>query len=482
MNLTDLGTDVLSHIFALVDVYTILSLARVNRYFHNIASTKQLWLSIVCELSARGFINTSVEEIDTLSKDALVEEVRRVVAGPQTWSPSSSLPPRIFRQINLESGCLQAELLGARFILLLRQPEDHSLWQRRIECFDLHSRRRVCTWTRPDFELYAVTLDSRGRVSDIVVVVTMRAQHSENWHLVFLRADLNTGQLHDLLHLPFPVSTWGLWDSQLCGNFFISSTGVQGRWILLLNWQSDTFVLLERNSDYEVYALLPGHVVSTHPVSDSTTHRVNIYPLTSFDHLWRSFNESSLDHPINPTAHLHKDIIHLQVPNNGVHPVAHQHRIGLSVLESPVHDDTYEIVIHLRDLISPPPLPPLVSLLSRKKGGPTRGRGTGRRARVTVSRFSVALPARQMSPPELTLKSVSRGWTDFTLLSGAGYGLYNVPGHVGLFVRRLVADGAEVPTPRRLRLRLPFPCSFRLTQSEAFVVYNNSHTTIMYYQ
>ncbi|KAJ7098897.1 hypothetical protein C8R44DRAFT_888742 [Mycena epipterygia] len=86
-----LDTDILSHIFALTDVYTILSLSRVNKLFHSAAFIKQLWLSVARNLASRWLIDPPADEIlEALSTDELVDEVKRGVVGPRIWSPTSS--------------------------------------------------------------------------------------------------------------------------------------------------------------------------------------------------------------------------------------------------------------------------------------------------------------------------------------------------------------------------------------------------------
>ncbi|KAJ7108370.1 hypothetical protein C8R43DRAFT_1044198 [Mycena crocata] len=54
MFLHGLVTDVLLRIFEFTDVTTILSLSRVNKSFHEISKTKQLWIRIVQRLGAEG--------------------------------------------------------------------------------------------------------------------------------------------------------------------------------------------------------------------------------------------------------------------------------------------------------------------------------------------------------------------------------------------------------------------------------------------
>ncbi|KAJ7282407.1 hypothetical protein C8J57DRAFT_1499404 [Mycena rebaudengoi] len=96
-------TDVVLYVLAFTDVYTILSLSQVNKFFYSITLAKQLWIPIVRDLVMRGLSDfLADEDLGELSVEALVEEVKRAVAGPRSWLPESRADPTICREINLE--------------------------------------------------------------------------------------------------------------------------------------------------------------------------------------------------------------------------------------------------------------------------------------------------------------------------------------------------------------------------------------------
>ncbi|KAJ7309461.1 hypothetical protein DFH08DRAFT_974713 [Mycena albidolilacea] len=69
MRITHLGADVLSEIFLLNEVYTILSLSRVHKCFHVIAHTRHLWFAVIRRLHRHGLLDTPPDEIlETFSK------------------------------------------------------------------------------------------------------------------------------------------------------------------------------------------------------------------------------------------------------------------------------------------------------------------------------------------------------------------------------------------------------------------------------
>lgn len=64
---------------------------------------KQLWIPIVRDLVMRGLSDFPADEdLSTHSAEALVEEVKRAVAGPHTWFPQSQSGPTIYREVKLE--------------------------------------------------------------------------------------------------------------------------------------------------------------------------------------------------------------------------------------------------------------------------------------------------------------------------------------------------------------------------------------------
>ncbi|KAJ6566621.1 hypothetical protein B0H19DRAFT_1374114 [Mycena capillaripes] len=105
MQVDQLNPDVLLDILAFTDVFTSPSLSRVNRTLHKIGASKQLWISIVFYLSSRRLIYLPSEvNSEYLSALALMDEVKRIVVGPRTWSFNSPDPPTLLRQrtISLE--------------------------------------------------------------------------------------------------------------------------------------------------------------------------------------------------------------------------------------------------------------------------------------------------------------------------------------------------------------------------------------------
>ncbi|KAF8192259.1 hypothetical protein K438DRAFT_864652 [Mycena galopus ATCC 62051] len=162
MALIDLNPDVLLPILADTDIYTILSVARVNRLLYEITSLRHLWLLVIRDLSRRRLIDAAPEEtLQALSKEELVDEIRRVVTGPRTWSSASSTLPTLLRQFIIPLDPLppaqdrRAELLpGGTHIILSECIDDVA---RKIECWDVRTQKRVWAWERTNHNVEHAT-------------------------------------------------------------------------------------------------------------------------------------------------------------------------------------------------------------------------------------------------------------------------------------------------------------------------------------
>ncbi|KAJ6566666.1 hypothetical protein B0H19DRAFT_1257860 [Mycena capillaripes] len=460
MPFLDLGTDVLSHLFALIDVYTVLSLSRVNRLLYDIGSTKQLWLSIVRHLTACRLIDAPPDRLDELSKDALVEEVRRAVDGPRTWSPKSSVPPTLARQVVVEVDHFRcAELLpgGSHILCYFEHNSDDA-----VEC------------------LRHTLGDEYGHAAVVALILAASDRHE----LLFIELNLDTGKSGDLLRTSFPRTL--LWATQLCEDFLVCyarPTPIHGRWfILLLNWRAEEFVVFDCSTTRPVdnFALLPGHIVLTRPVfgpdESSAACSVHLYSIVNFKTLWRPLSEFSFDNPIDP-----KEIssVELHVAHNNLVAPRHLHP-KLSVTQSPIHHDTYDLTIQVADIVYPPTVPRLSSLLERLRIRPKRSRRCT--TQVTLSRNHIILPpgghsSKSSQPPQLAMKSIFRYLRDFYSTSEVGYAL-DCARRDPVLVHRL--DDMGIGSPKQLYLGSRLYA--RLTPSGAIFVRETDRVVILYYQ
>jgi hypothetical protein len=118
-------------------------------------------------LSSRRLVDPPLDtNWETLSTQALKDEVKRAILGPSTWSVASPAPPTVYRSITVSlddvraNGDLSPILLpGGRHIFV------HIVEQgvRGVECRDVFSGRRLWSWVCPGRNVLYSTVDFAGR-------------------------------------------------------------------------------------------------------------------------------------------------------------------------------------------------------------------------------------------------------------------------------------------------------------------------------
>ncbi|KAJ7634621.1 hypothetical protein FB45DRAFT_909378 [Roridomyces roridus] len=87
MTFEDLPEDIIRSILSFCDIRTVLAVGRTTRYNHRLSVEKLVWVDLVQDLRHRGFIDClSHSDIQSLSQEALVALVRRILTGPASWN------------------------------------------------------------------------------------------------------------------------------------------------------------------------------------------------------------------------------------------------------------------------------------------------------------------------------------------------------------------------------------------------------------
>ncbi|KAF7348515.1 hypothetical protein MVEN_01369000 [Mycena venus] len=257
-----LDEEILLEIFALTDIYTVLTLSRVSdsnicfsqsldldiskvtTRFRAIASTKQLWLLFVKQLFSPGLIDVPSDEIlESWSCDELTSMVKRAVSGPRTWFPDSPTAPTLIRQ----------------FVVPL---EDN----RAFSTVLLPGGRHVSTGVLGSFNTTAsLDLDpSKFRVQNKIV---------EDYFGYILSNETDPENLN---WIPF-----------------------------LVDWRTGQYIALNCLETKPDFRILPGYVLLTSPRSVPLS--VRIYSILSLQQLWRPLSDFNLENAtpesaITPTA------------------------------------------------------------------------------------------------------------------------------------------------------------------------------------
>ncbi|KAJ7638152.1 hypothetical protein B0H17DRAFT_1277646 [Mycena rosella] len=298
MPLDRLDPDVLLQIFALLDVFTIVSLSRV--------SAKQLWLLVVREIFSRGLIDPPGNAIlEALSTAELVAEVKRVVVGPRTWASTSSDPPTLRRRrefsIDPHLQSLNCHFLEDGRDIVFYQDTSSGPLPGGVECFDVYTGRRV--WNSgtaaasPGHSIELATFDFCRSRSKAVIAVVITVMNTRRGDIVILEADFETGGSRELLR--FAITVAFLPRVQVSDDFF--GFQMSGGRFMLINWRTAKFILFNPPYEASSFAWVPGHIIFGCPKSQSVSlDPIRIHSLASLDHLWRPVSEYSLDNFQDP--------------------------------------------------------------------------------------------------------------------------------------------------------------------------------------
>ncbi|KAF7363946.1 hypothetical protein MSAN_01052900 [Mycena sanguinolenta] len=485
MSLDHLNADVLCLILALTDVYTILSLSRVNKYLLSISSSRPVWVSVVLDLSSRHLIDLPLDIIvENLSTEELKDEVKRVVMGPRTWSPTSLEPPTLLRRKvipmqkrGFTDGCFRST---AYIITYVEQStSDDGAGGNMIQLLETHTGRIVWSWSRLGHIVFEVQCEFRGRSA--VAALVFSTPDSQESHILILELDLKTGDSRELLAIDGLLNIpFGL---RISGDYFACET-VHDNCVLLVNWSISQFIVFRTASCRMELCL--GHLLLPHR---GRHPHVRLYSFGLFDSLWAPISQLGFDSPTSlfesPPS------LTLELASNNV---PHHFQLSTNLFESPIHADTYDFISEVTSIMPrrtvlltrlfswfrSTPLPPLATYGSGKLKVTTRAQ-----YRLTLG----SLPGQPGTSklPHFTVQSVVRHCRSVRrCTSRAGYGLWyggTVPSIKEFVVQRL--DSFDRVKP--LKIPLPddspdeVPYDMWLTHSGAVLAMYRSKIVVSHY-
>ncbi|KAJ7145542.1 hypothetical protein C8R44DRAFT_166 [Mycena epipterygia] len=111
MSFPDLPEDVVCYALSACEISSVVSISQTSKHLHLLAFTPTVWMSLVEDLRNRGFVDRlSAADIRKMSTQSLVAAVKRLVLGPEAWSPpriQSPQPkslPRILHKLTRHRG------------------------------------------------------------------------------------------------------------------------------------------------------------------------------------------------------------------------------------------------------------------------------------------------------------------------------------------------------------------------------------------
>ncbi|KAJ7899424.1 hypothetical protein B0H13DRAFT_1883885 [Mycena leptocephala] len=332
------------------------------------------------------------EDLSALSVEALVEEVKRAVAGPRTWFPGSQSGPTIYREAKLGYATIENDgsrfarwLPGGRYILFQDSGQIQDTSITFLRCWEINAARSREVWvTMCVGTLEAATFDFRTGSKVIASLVL----NDGDIHIVQARIQLDPPP-------GSPTIIWP-WRMRISGDYM----AWQGNEIIvLMNWLSGEFIAFESKELKATFELL------------------HLYSMTSLGHLWRPATEFAFD---NRSSLKGVPFVVLNVAGNNITDKNSPCTISVEVTGCPVHGEMYDLVVVVQNPVRPSSSSRLVSAWRRLR---TRDTDTNDRPTIckkTISRYHFGLssgtdPSPQISEP--TLVSILRHSTNcpFTL-------------------------------------------------------------------
>ncbi|KAJ7093594.1 hypothetical protein C8R44DRAFT_989974 [Mycena epipterygia] len=319
-------TDVVLYVLAFTDVYTILSLTQVNKFFYSITLAKQLWIPIVHDLVMRGLSDFPADEdLGELSLETLVEEVRRAVKLGYTAAGADS--SRYARW-----------LPGGRHILFQNGERIGNIYTTLLECWATDSVPSREVWSTVCVgRLQAAAFDFRTG-SKMILSLALHDMHGFA-SILLLEVNLATGVSSNLFQFG-PTIAWPS-RMRISGNYMAWQGSAGNSIIVLINWVSGDFIAFESAEKRATFELFPGHILLAYPSSRaSIACSLHLYSITSLDHLWRPVREFNFDDPNIRSSLKGVPSVVLNVPGNNLPDKVSLCTFSVEVTGCPVHSET----------------------------------------------------------------------------------------------------------------------------------------------
>ncbi|KAJ6483139.1 hypothetical protein C8R45DRAFT_1215067 [Mycena sanguinolenta] len=353
----DLDEDVVAEILLLCDIYSVISFLQVNRSFRLLALSKQLWISLVRDLSSRYFL-PHLDAVDDCTTAQLIAKLKSIMHGPETWSPQSSVPPTVSFSKTFTAGTEARLLPGGRYLAVSRDFGE-------LRCHDALTGRDIFlglgTGRYKHKTSWEIDMLDDGHTAVFAVLKTMTdVKRSE---LSIVQVNLRTGHSDQLFQLV--IKDGGLYYSPIISGDFLAM-GVRKkkqRMVFLVNWREDKYAVFEDSSKPEGstqsrVAIVPGHIILTTAASEPPNEQqILVYALSSIASCWRPVKELryNADPPppelrVRPEA-IAPIIVERLEHNNRVFSASSSGflQIGMSLHPNPIRHNAYKLMVHISD-------------------------------------------------------------------------------------------------------------------------------------
>ncbi|KAF7342632.1 hypothetical protein MSAN_02020000 [Mycena sanguinolenta] len=356
MSFHDLDEDVLAQILLLCDIYTVLSFFRVNKSFRCLALSKQLWRSLVFDLSSRHFI-PHLDAIQDCTTAQLLAAAKWLVCGPETWTAQAHAPPTVSFSRTFPPGGEARLLPGGRHLAVLRS--------RNLYCQDVLTGRDI--FIRALEPLHTMSWEMEmlddGHTAIFLFLHSPIGMAPE---LSILRVDLTMGHSDQLFHLELNQNG-GLYNSPIISGDFLAlrlKANENQRMIVVINWRELKYVQFNDSNFSEItfandrLVFLPGHIILVTAASKPPNEQLLVvYTLRSIASRWRPLEELQHNAGLPPEELLISPerispmIFQRLVHNSRVLRVSQGARlhIGIMLHPNPIRRDAYKVVVYSSD-------------------------------------------------------------------------------------------------------------------------------------
>ncbi|KAJ7618112.1 hypothetical protein DFH06DRAFT_1483368 [Mycena polygramma] len=349
----ELPEDILIRVLGFCHVHCVILISQTNHYLHTIALVKQLWISIVEDLTVRSLLELPPGLLLTQhSTEELINHVKRAAIGPCAWrhpqSGTSSkrivLPATVKASHGYQGDSKVKLVNGGRHVVLAHRTA--------VEIWDVETRRRL--WSRP---VFAVTFNVNQ--GDSHTNITLAMTLDDRFTLEIVQIDTNVGETQ-LFSLRLPAFNAHA-DPIICGNLLIVHMRVNaigGYETLIVDWVNRKYVLLSdlRGSSVPCMGIVAGTYLvvvgdieykAGLPERSLLETRICLYSTTVFDPHWNLL--STLNSPAMKRIALAALVpVIVETPTFEGEPFHHASSI-LSVHESPLSPNTFRLRVYLSD-------------------------------------------------------------------------------------------------------------------------------------
>ncbi|KAJ7149630.1 hypothetical protein C8R46DRAFT_1125648 [Mycena filopes] len=274
--ISDLPADVVFSIFLYCDIASVVLVGQTCRYLHDLAFHKSVWLALLQDLKRRFILSDAVSpNLEESSTSELIKVVKRLLTGPDTWSPTSAgFTPEVAQKITLHpTGILNWETEpqlspSGRFVLLSKLGT--------LECWDVGADRM--TWRYLSGSEVLVFAVDEVVDDDKLVIMTCESTYSgPRTHCIqIIELDPRTGTDTNLLKVSCPPTPY---DAAFMGPVIRGSVATVAlstslHFLLVLDWTvQSAFVVYTSDTRSNVADIIPGHLIlQTFDTGDASTY------------------------------------------------------------------------------------------------------------------------------------------------------------------------------------------------------------------